>query len=262
MQAGGRRGRWTVGVGLAACLAAAPAFAGPGDAELQRKIEKRLAKAGFEQKADMKVEVESGVARLSGITLRYLDLREAERLARKDAKRVVNLLRVVPEQPRPDKEIRADAERAVLRWERYGPFDAVAIDVADGVVKLTGWVESPFKRNEIEERLARVDAIRDVLNDLRVQGFSQGDQRLRREIHAKIYSDPLFEHWRGYPDPPVRVYVDRGRVILAGTVGSEVEQVAVGMLARGTLAFTVNNQVKVEGDRAREEERKKDPNET
>lgn len=262
MQAGGRRGRWVVRVGLAASLAAAPAFAGPGDAELQRKIEKRLVKAGFEQKADMKVEVESGVARLSGITLRYLDLREAERLARKDAKRVVNLLRVVPEQPREDKEIRADAERAVLRWERYGPFDAVAIDVEDGAVKLTGWVESPFKRDEIEERLARVDAIRDVLNDLRVQGFSQGDQRLRREIHAKIYSDPLFERWRGYPDPPVRVYVDRGRVILAGTVGSAVEQVAAGMLARGTLAFTVNNQVKVEGDRAREEERKKDPNET
>jgi hypothetical protein len=62
--------------------------------------------------------------------------------------------------------------------------------------------------------------------------------------------------------PPVRVYVDRGRVILAGTVGSAVEQVAAGMLARGTLAFTVNNQVKVEGDRVREEERKKDPNET
>jgi len=248
--------------GLAACLVAAPVFAERGDTDLQRKIEKRLAKAGFEQKADMKVEVESGVARLSGITLRYLDLREAERLARKDAKRVVNLLRVVPEQPREDKEIRADAERAVLRWERYGPFDAVAIDVEDGAVKLTGWVESPFKRDEIEERLARVDAIRDVLNDLRVQGFSQGDQRLRREIHAKIYSDPLFERWRGYPDPPVRVYVDRGRVILAGTVGSAVEQVAAGMLARGTLAFTVNNQVKVEGDRVREEERKKDPNET
>ncbi|MCU0728301.1 MAG: BON domain-containing protein [Planctomycetes bacterium] len=262
MQARRGRDRWTVVAGLAACLVAAPAFAERGDTDLQGKIEKRLAKAGFDQKADIRVEVESGVARLSGITLRYLDLREAERLARKDAKRVVNLLRVVPEQPRPDKEILADAERAVLRWERYGPFDAVAIDVEDGAVKLTGWVESPFKRGEIEERLARVDAIRDVLNDLRVQGFSQGDQRLLREIHAKIYSDPLFERWRGYPDPPVRVYVDRGRVILAGTVGSAVEQVAAGMLARGTLAFTVNNQVRVEGDRVREEERKKDPNET
>ena len=246
--------------GLGALLAT-PAFAA-SDADLQRRIEARLMKAGLELRADIEVEVESGVARLSGITLRYLDLREAERLARKEVKSVVNLLRVVPEEPRSDKAIRTDAERAVLRWERYGPFDAVGIDVAEGVVRLTGWVETPSKRGEIEERLARVDAIRDVHNDLRVQGFSQGDVRLRREVYAKIYGDPLFEQWAGRPDPPVRVFVERGRVTLAGTVGSQVEQVAVGMLARGTLAFTVSNQVKVEGDRAREEERKKDPNET
>jgi osmotically-inducible protein OsmY len=262
MQAGSVRGRLAVLVAVVAQLLAGPASADRGDAELQRKVEARLAKEGFDQKADIQVEVESGVVRLSGITLRYVDLREADRLARKEAKRVVNLLRVVPEQPRTDKDIRTDAERAVLRWERYGPFDAVAIDVVDGAAKLTGWVESPFKRNEIEERLARVDAIRDVLNDLRVQGFSQGDVRLRREIFQKIYSDPLFERWAGLPDPPVRVFVERGRVTLAGTVASEVEQVAVGMLARGTLAFAVNNQVKVEGDAAREQERKKDPTES
>lgn len=261
MRSGFGRGREAALLGLAGSLVAASAFAA-SDAELRRRIEQRLGKAGFEQKADIQVEVESGVARLSGITLRYLDLREAERLARKEAKSVVNLLRVVPEEPRSDKALRADAERAVLRWERYGPFDAVAIDVSDGVVRLTGWVETPYKRTEIQERLARVEAIRDVHNDLRVQGFSQGDVRLRREIHEKIYRDPLFERWAGLPDPPVRVFVDRGRVTLAGTVGSEVEQVAVGMLARGTLAFTVNNQVRVEDDAARKEERKKETTES
>ena len=199
--------------------------------------------------------------RLTGITVRYLDLREAERLARKEAKSVVNILRVVPEVPRSDKEIRADAEKAVLRWERYGPFDAVAIEVQEGTIRLDGWVESPFKRAEVEERLAHVDAVRDVLNDLRVQGFSQGDIRLRREIHAKIYSDPLFERWADLPDPPVRVYVNRGRVTLAGTVGSTLEQTAAGLIARGSLAFSVDNRVKVEGDAARKEDRKKDPTE-
>ena len=34
------------------------------------------------------------------------------------------------------------------------------------------------------------------------------------------------------------------------------------MLARGTLAFTVSNQVKVEGEDAREEDRKKEPTES
>jgi osmotically-inducible protein OsmY len=260
MQAGIGRVTTAVVVGLGAVLAA-PAFAA-SDADLQRRIEARLAKAGFEQRADIQVGVESGVARLTGITLAYADLRAAERLARKDVKSVVNLLRVVPEEPRSDKAIRADAERAVLRWERYGPFDAVSIEVTEGVVRLSGWVENPGKRDEIEERLARVDAIRDVHNDLRVQGFSQGDVRLRLEIHGKIYADPLFERWAGLPDPPVRVFVERGRATLAGTVGSMVEQVAAGMIARGTLAFTVNNQVKVEGDAAREEDRKKETTES
>jgi osmotically-inducible protein OsmY len=251
----------TAGLACLAALLAVPAFAA-SDADLQHRIEARLAKAGFEQRADIQVGVESGVARLTGITLAYADLREAERLARKDVKSVVNLLRVVPEEPRSDKAIHADAERAVLRWERYGPFDAVGIEVQEGVVRLSGWVETPSKRDEIEERLARVDAIRDVHNDLRVQGFSQGDVALRLEIHGKIYADPLFERWAGLPDPPVRVFVDRGRATLVGTVGSDVERVAVGMLARGTLAFAVNNQVKVEGDAARKQDRKKDPTES
>jgi osmotically-inducible protein OsmY len=138
----------------------------------------------------------------------------------------------------------------------------VGIEVEEGVVRLSGWVENPFKRDEIEERLARVDAIRDVHNDLRVQGFSQGDVRLRLEIHGKIYADPLFERWAGLPDPPVRVFVERGRATLVGTVGSMVERVAAGMIARGTLAFTVNNQVKVEDDAARKEDRKKETTES
>jgi osmotically-inducible protein OsmY len=249
------------GLACLAALFATPAFAA-SDVDLQRRIEARLLKAGFEQRADIQVGVETGVARLTGITLTYADLREAERLARKDVKSVVNLLRVVPEEPRSDKAIRAYAERAVLRWERYGPFDAVGIEVEEGVVRLSGWVETESKRDEIEARLARVDAIRDVHNDLRLQGFSQGDVALRLEIHGKIYSDPLFERWAGLPDPPVRVFVERGRATLVGTVGSDVERVAVGMLARGTLAFAVNNQVKVEGEAAQKEERKKDSTES
>ncbi len=255
-----RDGR-TALLGLAVLALAAPVLAA-SDADLQRRVEQRLASAGFDKRADIRVQVDSGVVRLTGITLRYPDLREADRLARKDAKNVVNLLRVVPETPRSDQELREDAQTAVLRWARYGPFDAVGIDVKNGAVKLSGWVEDPFKRNEVEEILARVDAVRDVINNLRVQGFSEGDVRLRQEIHTKIYSDPLFERWRDQPDPPVRVYVNRGRVTLAGTVGSTVEQVAVDHIARSTLAFAVDNQVKVEGEEKRKEDRKKPPEES
>lgn len=242
-----------------AILALAVEALAASDVQLARKIEGRLAKAGFEQRGDIKVDVESGVGRLTGIVLRWADVRDADRLARKEVKSVVNLLKVVPENPRSDKDVRADVEKAVLRWERYGPFDAVGIEVRDGVVSLGGFVENPWKRGQIEERLTRVDAIKDVINNLRVQGFSGGDVALRREVYTKIYADPMFERFARLLDPPVRVYVDRGRVTLVGLVGSRVEQVAVGHIARATLAFSVTNLVEVESEVKDREERRKTP---
>jgi len=244
-------------LGLVAALAA-PAF-GASDAQLARRIEARLVKAGFDQRGDVKVDVESGVARLNGFVLRWVDVRDADKLARKEVRSVVNLLRVVPENPRSDKDVRADVEKAVLRWERYGPFDAVGIEVRDGVVSLGGWVEDPWKRGQIEERLTRVDGIKDVINNLRVQGFSQNDVALRSQVFTRIYTDPLFERFANRLDPPVRVYVDRGRVTLVGLVGSRLEQITVGHIARQTLAFSVTNLVEVESEVKRREERKKSP---
>ena len=242
-----------------AILALAVQALAASDVQLARKIEGRLAKAGFDQRGDIKVDVESGVGRLTGIVLRWADVRDADRLARKEVKSVVNLLRVVPENPRSDKDVRADVEKAVLRWERYGPFDAVGIEVRDGVVSLGGFVENPWKRGQIEERLTRVDAIKDVINNLRVQGFSAGDVALRGEVFTKIYADPLFQRYANLVDPPVRVYVDRGRVTLVGLVGSRVEQISVGHIARATLAFSVTNLVEVESEVRQREERRKTP---
>ncbi len=243
----------TVGVVL---LAVGAAFA--GDAEIKQRIEARLAKAGLDKRTDIAVSVESGVARLDGIALRYADLREADRAARKEARSVVNELRVVPESPRSDKAILTDAQDEVLGWVRYGAFDAVAVDVKDGVVNLRGWVDNPYKKEEIENILAQLDGLRDVHNDLRVQGFSSGDRELLREIFLRIYRDPMFERWANTPDPPVRVFVEKGRVTLAGTVGSAVEKQVAGNIARGTLAFSVNNQVVVDSERPSEDRKKDD----
>jgi osmotically-inducible protein OsmY len=247
---------------LAVALLAAPVLAAT-DAEVKSRIEERLEKAGLQHNADIRVSVEDGVVRLTGVAVRYIDFRDAERLARKEASRVINTVRVVPEEPRPDKAIKTDVESAILRWERYGPFDAVGVEVKGGVVRLTGWVDEPWKREEIVNRVAGVDGTRDVLADLHLQGFSGADTDLRTEIFTRIYSDPLFERYTTNPnDPPVRVFVQHGRVTLVGKVSSKVEQAVVGHIARSTLAFAVDNEVQVEGEKAREEDRKKEPDES
>jgi hypothetical protein len=92
-----------------------------------------------------------------------------------------------------------------------------------------------------------------------VQGFSGNDVQLRAEVFTRIYNDPLFERYANLTDPPVRVFVDRGRVTLVGLVSSRVEQAAVGHIARGTLAFSVTNLVEVESEIDKKKEEKKPP---
>jgi osmotically-inducible protein OsmY len=240
---------------ILAALLAVTALAGDGD--VQRRIEQRLAKAGLDQKADIRVSVADGVAQLSGVALSYADYRAADRAARQEARSVVNQVRVVPEEARADRAIREDAAHQVLGWDRYGPFDAVSVDVHQGVVVLQGWVDVPVKKDEIEERLARVPGVRDIHNDLRLQGFSSADRQLREQVFTRIYRNPLFERWAGVADPPVRVFVARGRITLAGLVGSRVEKAVAGNIARAALGFSVSNQLQIEGEGRRKEDSKK-----
>lgn len=247
----GRIGRLALGLATAA-LVAAPALA--GDAEVQRQIEERFAKAGLVQDAGVQITVEDGIVHLKGIALTLGDARQAEREARKVAKIVINEIRVFPENTRSDRAIRKDAEEAVYTYARYGVFDAVGLSVDEGVVTVEGFVNDSVRRREIEERVARVEGVRDVHNDLRLQGTSTYDERLRRQLYARIYNDPLFAQYASWPEPPVRVFVDRGRVTLAGTVSSKVEQTRLGMIAGESLAFSVRNAVRLESDIPREEE--------
>lgn len=228
-------------------LAAGPALAASDD-EVRERIEARLARAHLDASADVRVEVAGGVAHLSGLAVRLEDARRAERAAHQETRQVVNDVRVEPER-RPDPALRKDAQDAVLGYPRYEVWDAVGLDVVDGVATLRGWVLQPWRSSDIEERVARVPGLRAVRNEIRVQGVSDMDDRLRRELYLRIYGHPIFEVYASRFDKPVRIIVDRGRVTLAGTVGSAVEQAVVGHIARGTLAFGVDNQVQVEGQR-------------
>jgi hyperosmotically inducible protein len=223
------------------------------DAEIQSRIQERFEKAGLLQDTDIEVTVEDGIVRLKGIALTLRDARQAEREARKVAEIVINEVRVFPEETRSDRAIRKDAEEAVYTYARYGVFDAVGISVDEGLVTIEGFVNDSVRRREIEERVARVEGVRDVHNDLHLQGTSPYDERLRLQLYARIYNDPLFAPYASWPEPPVRVFVEGGRVTLAGTVSSKVEQTRVGLIAGETLALSVRNIVRLESEIPRED---------
>jgi osmotically-inducible protein OsmY len=236
-------------------VATLPAHAAE-DATVQRKIESRLAKAGLDKTAEIQVAVHDGVASLTGITLSLADRRKAEEAAGKETKTVDSRLQVFPEK-RSDRELEKDVADAILGYVYYGVFDSISAGVTDGVAVLQGSVRDEYRRDQILDRVARVPGLRDMKSEIRAQPVSFFDDRLRRELVARIYGNlnsPLVR-FANAPNPPVRIIVENGRITLTGYVGTTLEQTLLTHIARGTSAFQVSNEVQLESDRTKEEAR-------
>jgi osmotically-inducible protein OsmY len=165
-----------------------------------------------------------------------------------EAKVVRDELRVVPVAPVSDAELLGGVRSAILRYPRDTIFDYVEFAVKDGGVLLQGSVLHPWKKDEIERRVARVAGVREIRNDVAVQSFSPYDSALRLALARRIFGDARFVHYAHRAHPPIRILVDRGRITLAGSVASPVEQVVLGHIARGMLSFGVDNRLVVDVD--------------
>jgi osmotically-inducible protein OsmY len=238
-------------------LAAGAAFA--DDASIQRKVEERLAKAHLDQTADVQVAVKDGAVTLDGMVTRMDASLAAERAALKESKTVENRLKVVPDVERKDADIQKDVEEQILRYPWYTVFDSVGVGVHDGVVYLNGSVNQPYRRSDIENRVADVEGVRGMKNGIQVQSVSFFDEQLRRQLARRIYGNEMFVRYANWANPPIRIIVDRGKVTLTGYVNSKVEQAVLGNIANGTLAFGVDNQVKVESERGAEPTKASNP---
>ena len=237
-----------VGVILGAGTAGADT-ARADDATLKRKIEERLAHDKVYAAADVRVTVEQGSVTLDGLASQMSAALAAERAARKESKSVVSRIRVVPDVERKDSEIRKDVVSAILSYPWYRVYDSVEAGVESGVVTLRGSVNQPWHKTQIESRVAGIPGLKGLKSDISVQPLSSFDDRLRLELVRRIYGDERFVQYASWADPPIRILVDRGRVTLTGFVGSAVEQQVAGQIARGTLAFAVDNQLKLESER-------------
>ena len=222
------------------------------DADVKRKVEERLAKAKVYSAADVRVTVDQGTVTLDGVASRMDAAYDAERAARKESKQVVNNLRVVTDVERKDSEIRKDVADRILSYAWYTVYDSIGAEVDNGFVRLQGSVNQPYRKTDIEQRIASIPGVKGLKSEIQVQGVSGFDDSLRRQLVRRIYGDERFVQYASWAHPPIRIIVDGGRVTLTGYVMSPVEQQLLGNIARGTLAFAVDNQVKLERDRTAE----------
>ena len=150
--------------------------------------------------------------------------------------------------PREDLQVFNDVSKQVTRYTQFTIFDSVDASIDDGAVVLSGWVTMPYKKDDLERRVAKVDGVTSVRNDIQVLPVSQFDDELRFRIARAIYGNSSFWQYASMANPPIHIVVNKGRVTLDGVVNSNIERMLARSLATGFGAFEVTNQLRTDAE--------------
>ncbi len=149
---------------------------------------------------------------------------------------------------RKDFQVAKDIAATVQRYSQFTIFDDVSAYVKDGAVTLTGKVTMPYKRDDIAKRIAKVDGVHSVNDQIAVLPVSQFDDELRYRIARSIYNNSNFWNYAIMPNPPIHIVVEHGRVTLTGVVQSEVDRMLARSLATQFGALSVTNALKTDAE--------------
>ena len=119
---------------------------------------------------------------------------------------------------RTDQEIQKDV-LAELSWDAQVQPNEIGVSVKDGVVTLTGWVDSYLKRWSAEEAAHRVSGVKAVANDIEVKlATERTDADIAEAAANALKWDALI------PTDKVHVTVSKGWVTLSGEVEWQFEK--------------------------------------
>jgi osmotically-inducible protein OsmY len=149
---------------------------------------------------------------------------------------------------RKDLQVFDDVAKSVNRYAHFTIFDDLNAKVNDGVVTLTGKVTMPYKRDDIMKRVANVDGVREVRDDIQVLPVSQFDDQLRYRIARAIYGNPNFWNYAIGPNPPIHIIVEHGHVTLTGVVNNDVDRRLARSLVNQFGVMSVTSDLKTDAE--------------
>jgi hyperosmotically inducible protein len=151
-------------------------------------------------------------------------------------------------QDRRDLRLGDEIARSLTRYTHLTIFDDVNAVVENGAVILTGKVTMPYKKEDLQKRIARIDGVRSMRNDIGVLPVSTFDEQLRQRVARAIYGNPSFWNYAAMANPPIHIIVERGHVTLSGVVHTNVERMLARSLATGLGEFSVTNALKTDAE--------------
>ena len=129
----------------------------------------------------------------------------------------------------------------------YGVFDNLGFEIEGDTVTLYGQVVRPSTRKDAERRVAKIEGVERVINNIEVLPLSSFDDRIRvRTLRAIANRGGLFRYFQG-ANPSIHIIVNRGRVTLEGVVSSRMDSQLAYSAANGVFGvFAVTNNLRVE----------------
>lgn len=213
---------------MALCLALAAALPAPAqdvtDMDITSAINTELWGDNAVSANSIDVTTADGVVTLEGTVNNILAKDRAQALAEATVgvRAIVNLIKVIPDKPRGDKELATAVEDAWLADPATDSYELSA-SARNGVVTVSGAVQSYAERDLSETVAKGVPGVKGIKNEIKVDyKGKRSDAEIEVEIAARLENDVRVD------DGLVQVDVQDGKVMLSGTVGSLQEKTQAG----------------------------------
>ena len=225
--------------------AGAKAFAAD-DSGAASEAQAKLNKSQFK---NVKIDVQNGVATLSGTVDLYEYKVDADKRIHKvkGVTAVRNDIRVAG-QTVSDAELQAKLGEK-LTYDRVGygnVFDSITLSVQNGAVTLGGHARTDVDKDSALALVSTYPGVREVENEIQVDPVSIMDDQTRMAVARAIYNYPILQRYAIDPAKTIRISVQNGHVELYGVVDSQSDKEVAFIRANGVPGvFSVKNYLQV-----------------
>jgi hyperosmotically inducible periplasmic protein len=140
-----------------------------------------------------------------------------------------------------------------LTYDRVGygnVFDAISVDVQNGVVTLAGHALDYPSKDSALGLVSTYPGVKDVVDNIQVEPASPMDDRIRVAEYRSIYGFPSLNRYAIDPAKTIRITVVSGNVELDGVVDSQGDKDTAGIRANSVPGvFSVKNNLQVANQR-------------
>lgn len=143
--------------------------------------------------------------------------------------------------------MRESVRKELITMPFLSIFDNLSYRIDGDTVHLYGQVIRPTLKAQAANRVARIEGVVHVDNQIEVLPLSPFDDRLRLAVARAVYGQPALNRYALGANPSIHIIVKNGNVTLEGVVNDDGARNIANIQANGVPGvFSVTNNLRVE----------------